>query len=790
MDNKSLSELVISKFGLNLYKKSSEFPINKITIIQLDEDPVVIKAIISDEDREFHIIIDETNLEIFHDCPTFLIHTQLEDKICIHLLKILLILKERLSLKILNNIKKYNLTSEDFGARKKSDNFLNLANSCLGDKNYVEGLNYLNKAIINQYECEPIIEKFLKIALENNLFIELFEFLKNCYENGLAEYLVKYNNYIEKAYKLILRTVSLYSFYDILRIIEFIDRILQVYQFKNTSFLTSLIDKLLEMAKSKDFNEKYFSNFFIIKNFETLSALNPSFKEAVKLEEQQSFKREILDYFLTEIESFSIIEKIKLMKNQFEIFNIPKTDYIDAYKKYKVEIRELKRKIYLKKFAFLKYLIDRHHIKKAHVNFRKKRNTYLVSHDKDNFSIPVYNYIIKHIGFYGLDDSNIKSSEIGINYHIMNELFLDDLTNFPDVFYYKNQFWGEQEDYNINLADSFSLISKPTNNSYDTFQAFLNINNVIIIEWDLASKPQHTNIVNAYGSQVIIPDQNNPLFHDLKPFDLCYCQKNPVKIEGNIIKTIDVITKCSIKDAINSVSKGMEFIEGYYPLSVVSLVLKKKITPFEADDEIYNNPNKSFIPNYNQFIKAFRKFLFNFINQEREYTFNQLKLNPEERTNQILALLNLTTELAGIDIPYTRIIKKLLSEDLPLKKFKIELLNEIHSFINKSLNKKELGSTDIFNLKKMRNTSFMKYSDEIVKIRKEELETSKIYKSFEEGTIRYNISNLKKTYYGRKFVKILNLEKKEIISQELFNKIEKFARKLNIPLLISELQSI
>lgn len=790
MDNKSLSELLIDKFGLNLYKKSFEFPTNKITIIQLEENPILLKAIISDEDREFHIIIDELNFEIFHDCPTFLIYTQIEDKICIHLLKILLILKERLSLKILNNIKKYNLTSEDFGARKKSDNFLSLANSCLGDNNYVEGLSYLNKAIINQYECEPIIEKFLKIALENNLFIELFEFLKSCYENGLTEYLVKYNNYIERAYKLILEAVSLYSFYDILRIIEFIDRILQEYKFKNISFLTSLIDRLLEMAKSEDFNEKYFSNFFIMKNSETLSSLNHSFKEVLKLEEQQSFKKEILDYFLTEIESFSIIEKIKLMKNQFEIFNVPKTEYIGAYKKYKAEIRELKRKVYLKKFAFLKYLIDRHHLKKAQVNFRKKRNTYLVNHDKDNFNIPVYNYIIKHIGFYGLDDSNIKSSEIGINYHIMNELFLDDLTNFPDVFYYKNQFWGEQEEYNINLADAFSLISKSTNNSYDTFQTFSNISDVIIIEWDLASKPQHTNIVNAYGSQVIIPDQNNPLFHDLKPFDLCYCQKNPVKIEGNIIKTINVITKCSIKDAINSVSKGMEFIEGYYPLSVVNLVLKKKITPFEADDIIYNNPNKSFIPNYNQFIKAFRKFLFNFINQEREYTFNQLKLNPEEKTNQILVLLNLTTELAGIDIPYTRIIKKLLLEDLSLKKFKIELLKEIHSFIDKTLNKKELGSTDIFNLKKMRNTSFMKYSEEIVKIRKEEIENSKIYKSFEEGTIRYNISNLKKTYYGRKFAKILNLEKKEIIPQELFNKIEKFARKLNIALLISELHSI
>ncbi|MFX1234321.1 MAG: hypothetical protein ACFFBY_07125 [Promethearchaeota archaeon] len=789
MDKKTLSELLKDKFGSNLYKKADEFPTNKITIIQLEENPLLIKAIISDEDREFHVIIDEHNYEIYHDCPVFLIHTELDDKVCIHLLKLLLILKEKLSLKILDEIKKYNLTSEDLGSRRKSDNFLILANSCLEDNNYVEGLNYLNKAIINQNGCEPIIEKYLKTALENNLFVELFEFLKNCYENGLSEYLAKYDDYIEKGFKLILEQVSLYSFYDILRIIEFIDKILKYYKFNKTSSLTSLIDRLIEMTKSNDFNEKYCSNFFIMKNIEALSSFSPSFKQIKTSMDKELFKKEILDYFLNEIESFSVIEKIKLMKNQFEIFNIPKTEYIDAYKKYKNEIRELKRKVYLKKFAYLKLLMDHHRIKKTNINFRKKRNTYIVSHDKNNSNIPVYNYIIKHIGFYGLDESTIKSSEIGINYHIMKELFLDDLTNFPDVFYYKNQFWGEQEEYYINLTEGFSLMSKPTN-SYETFQAFLNTNEIIIIEWDLASKPQHTNIVNAYGSQVIIPDQNNPLFHDLKPFDLCYCQKNPAKIEGNIIKTINIITKCSIKDAINSVSKGMEFIEGYYPLSVVNLVLKKKITPFEADIIVSNNPNKSFVPNYNQFIKAFRQFLFNFINQERDYIFNQLKLNPEERTNQILSLLNLTTELAGLDINYTEIIKKLLLEDLSLKKFKVEFLEEIHSFIKKKLNQKEVGATDLFNLKKMRNTSFMKYSDEIVKIRKEELENSKIYKSFKEGIMQYDISNLKKTYYGRKFVKILNIANKDLVNQDLLNKIERFAKKLNLKLSIFNLNHI
>ncbi len=781
MVDNSLAELLKDQFGLNLYNKSSEFPTNKINIISLEENPINIRCIILDEDHEFHLIIDEKNYEIFHDCPTFWLHNELDDKICIHIVKLLLILKEKLSLKIFKDLKKYNLTSEE-GSRKKSNNFLILANSCLDGDNYVEGLSYLNKAIINQYECEPIIEKYLKIALNNNLFIEFFEFLKSAYENDIGAYLKKYRTYIEKGFKLILSAIRTYDFFDVLRIIEFIDKILDVYQFEDFSFISLLIDRLIKMTKSNKFNEKYFSIFFIKKNLKRIIEFKPSFEKLVSSKEYKLFNKEILNYFLNEIDSFSVIEKIKLMKNQFEIFSIPKTDYYEQYKKYKAEIRELERKVYLKKFSFLKLLAEHHNLKKTKADFRKKRNTYLVTHNKENLEIPAYNYIIKHIGFYGLNQSMIKSSEVGINYLIIKELFLDDLNNFPDIFYYKNQFWGEDEEYNISPTDGFSLISKLIDDDYEISQKFSKFKDIIIIEWDLASKPRQVNIVNAYGSQIVIPDQNSPLIHDLKPFDLCYCQKNPVKIEGNIIKTINIITKCSFKDAIYSVSKGMEFIEGYYPLSVIRLVLNKKISPFEADENVYNNPNKLFIPNYNQFIKNFREFLFNFINQEREYVFDELKINQEIKTNQIISLLNLTTELASLNLPYIDIIKTLFSEDITLEQFRKKFLDEIHTLIKKILSEKEPGTTKVFKIKKMKNTPFMKYSDEILKIRKEEFEKSTVYKSLDEENLQYDITSLHKTYYGRKLSQILNLGNTTLINQDNFNKINKFANKLNLKL--------
>lgn len=786
MTKKLLSEIIIERFGKELYKKSVELPKNKINTISLNEDPIKIRAIILDNEREYHLVINEDDKEIFHDCPTFLIHSEIDDKICIHLIKLLTMLNPLISLKLLENINEYDLTSEDFGSKKKSTNYLKLANICINSNNCVEGLSYLNKAIINQQDCEPVIERYLKTAISNNLFIELFEFLQSAYSNDLGIYILKYNHYIEKGIKLFFKSTSKYSFFEILRIIDYIDKLLDFYEFQSESFIESLITELLKRANSKDFNERYFSMYFIKRKYEALVRLNPLFKEFITSDSFASFKMEIIHYFKNEIENFSVIDKLKLMKKQFEVFEIPKTSYIDEYKSYKIEIKELEKKVYLKKFAFLRLLKEKYNIKKSKIDFRKKRNTYIVNHNKENLENPAYHYIINHIGFYGLNDSTIKSSEIGVNYLIIKELFLDDLHNFPDIFYYNKQFWGDDNDYEINYVDVFSLISKPIEYNYDIDQGYSGINDLMIIEWDLANKPRQGSLVNAYGAQNVIPDQNTSLYHDLKPFDLCYCQKTPVKIEGNIIKTINVITKCSFKDAISSIEKGIAFIEGYFPLGLIKSVLSKKINPFEAYEIALDNPNKQFVPNYGKFLKAFRNFLFNFINKEKEYIYETLKTNPGKNINQFIIVLNLSTELAGLELPYTEIINDILYEVGSLDEFRIKLLNRVHSTVKKILKERKVGSTIIFDLKKMQHTPFVKYSNEILIIRKEEFEHSQVYRYTEQDTKTYNMLELVKTYYGNQFFKILNMDLNKPISQDFFNKISNYSTKLNLKVNVVE----
>ncbi len=783
----SLSDVIIEKFGDKLYQKSKNFPNNKINIIRLKENPIKINTIILDNDREFHLVINQKKGEIFHDCPSFLIHSEREKKICVHFVKLLLLIKKHLTLEILKDFESYSLTSEDFGSKKKSKNFLLLADNCFETNNCVEGLSYLNKAIINQYECENIIENYLKKAIENNLYLEFFEFLKSSFENELNDYILQFNLYIEKGFKNFLNLIRDYSFFNILSIIKALDII---FQYIELTFINKFFTKFKKLVESTNLNEKYFTIYFIKKNLDKLNEINPLFKELITPENLKSSRYEFLQYFLDEIENLAVIDKLKLMKKQFEVIDIPKEKFYHKYKVYKEEIKELEKKVYLKKFSFLKLLMEKYNIINSRGEFRKKRNTYMVRHDENNLSNPVYAYIIKSIGFYGINESTIKSTDIGINYFIIKELFSDDLSSHPDIFYYKKQFWGELEDYEINALDGFSLLSEHINYNYDIDQHYSNINDIIIIEWDLANKPRQGSIVNAYGSQISIPEQNNPLFHDLKPFDLCYCQKSPVKIEGNIIKTVNVITKCSFKDAINSISKGMSFIEGYYPLSLVRAVLNKEINPFKANEIAVNNPNKTFVPNYKQFIKSFREFLFNFIRKERNYIFEELKNDPENKVNQILTLLNLKNETAGLELSYSKIIEKLLEQKINLDEFKSKLLNELHNNITKILVEKEIGSTKIFDLKLLRNTQFFKYSNEILKIRKDEFESTKILQSRNKKDVRYDFSEIIKTYYGGKFSIILNIEDMLNIKQEKFTKFAELASKLKLKLHIKDLKTL
>ena len=146
----------------------------------------------------------------------------------------------------------------------------------------------------------------------------------------------------------------------------------------------------------------------------------------------------------------------------------------------------------------------------------------------------------------------------------------------------------------------------------------------------------------------------------------------------------------------------MTFNEGYYPLSLVKAVLVKEINPFQAYQIVVENPNKIFIPNYTQFIQSFREFLFSFVFKEKTYIFKELKSDFVSKKDEILLLLDLANEFSGLNIPFSEILNDVLYIDLNLNEMRSKILSETHKYIKNILDKRDLGSTEIFKLKKLK----------------------------------------------------------------------------------------
>jgi hypothetical protein len=71
-------------------------------------------------------------------------------------------------------------------------------------------------------------------------------------------------------------------------------------------------------------------------------------------------------------------------------------------------------------------------------------------------------------------------------------------------------------------------------------------------------------------------------------------------------------------------------------------------------------------------------------------------------------------------------------------------------------------------------------------IRRDEFESAKITRFYEDNDLRYNLAEINKTYYGKKFIEILQSQDLSL-KPEKFKKFHDFALKLNLHLKIIDL---
>jgi len=775
-----ISEYISTYFGSVICEKANEIQNDLLNILSIKENPTKIRAIIFEKGNPIHIVIDEKNKVIFHDCLSFF--NPEENYPCAHLTKLLLAINPNTAMQIFQDWHLYTFINQS--DKDVSKNFYLLSELFFHSNLFIDSLHFLNKAIFYAEVNVDLIKLYIGRIINKNLFRRLFVFLDDLFENYPD------NNFLElcgenlrKGIIKLFKSIPSLSLSDLLKIIK------SLYNIGNNIDLIidteEFINEIQKLFNSKNFNSQFFAHICLQLLYNKNKIDEVHFERITNTNNDLIvFKKKLakkLDVFLEDIHTLSEYEQIKFI---LKLFHIPQEKFQEKYNHFITERQQIEETFHIRKLAFLKLLIKRSKIfLNSKVDIEKERDKYRIIHDPDIIKNQFYtDYLLPRLGFFGNNFEMIKPRDIAINFYLFYRLYRINWNELPDVYYFRNKFLDELATQNIKSKQGLPLMRYGVDYTLDAGLEFLDNNEILIIEWDLANKSYYGGVVMAFGTAKMIPDYENPLLYDIKPFDLTFCFKNPREIDSENLKIMKIISKCSFKDAIYKVSRGMSFIEGSYPVSLILDVLNHEISPLDAINLLDESPKKNYVPHFYQFIHEFKEFIFNEVLKAKLENIGELKKISDTNVETIIKLIGLTNSLAGIQFPYSETIKLLLEPGITRDSLRFKLINTVHEYIQAILNSDKIGNTIIFDLNKMKNTPFSQYSEQILKIRKEEFESAIIYQTKERGSYYYDLSNIALTYYGIQISKILKILGKLSIKQPIFDRFAEIAQKIGLSL--------
>ncbi|NVM18604.1 MAG: hypothetical protein HWN80_12885 [Candidatus Lokiarchaeota archaeon] len=782
MEERKISDYLNTYFGDILYEKVQSIPNYKLKILLLREEPLKIRAVIFEKRNIYHIIVEESLHKIYHECPSILMNETFEGKVCIHLMKLIFTIKPSSAVKLIDLIEKNGISFIDSSSEEKCKNFLLLAQKSKESGLILDSLYFSLKAgpFINN---NNLFKENLSVLIEQNNFLKFFHYLGVFSKRFPPLFLENYNEIFLDGFSKCNHVIKDWKFLDLIQIIAAIDKILEDHIIFLKLYNESFLNQLNSLGFRTSFEENYFFYYFMNKYSNELNFKEQKIIGKFEFENYDVFENHLLTIIFRLLNGFYPIKYINLIEAHLEVLDIPHEKYITKFGRYYQKIKDIDKKFYVRKFGFFKLLIKKNRIHKSKIELKQVNNLIVVAHDPNNLNNHLYlDYLIPHLGFFGEKKNLIKPRDIGLNFYLFKRLFKIDWKKNPSITYFNMKYWGKSANISIKSKQGLPLLRYGVDYTHDVGLEFLNNDDVMIVEWDIAGNLVYGSQVIAYETHILIPDFRNHLFFDLKPFDLCYCKRTPKEVTKEQCKIIEVITKCSFKDAISSVSKGVKFIEGSYPLSFVQKVLKKELNPFKAIQILEKSPKKQYVPHFYQFIYEFKEFLFNTILKEEEYLFNNNEKFVNNNFDMILNLLNLKEAISGIQIPPNMILNLFKTPQITKDELRIQILNLIHKYVRQILKKKEIGSTHVFNLEKMKFTPFSRYYSEILNVRKDEFEQSSISKQKDKTSTSYDVFQIARTYYGAKILKILHSEGKFTINQIIYNKFKKIVQELGMTL--------
>lgn len=676
---------------------------------------------------------------IIHDCPDF----KKGYNFCKHIVKTLLILDPDICKKICSNRGKISFSSKVSKIKEsKKRTFQIKAEQYQNEGNYLEAINHYELAY-KEVKNVNFINNIITIGISNKL--PLYS----------LKYIAKTKNYVEKYKKELPKLINLLITQKNTNIIPF-------SKFVQTLFNIRVIFNFLTEVDLKQVLDRV--------NFENLK--NPIF-EFILLQEVHS-KGRINIFNYSQSRDVKGIRQIKELKQLIEtqtldalhdaILNMDSEDVINTYvdilkncnfsygtkiqdkiKNYQSSMERIYRNALQQKHASLRNLLisnlNTDTLNPLNFNYNYRFRSLLWTNAKKDAS-PLYYYILDKCGLRKENLNYIKIEDFVENYPIFKNVFNAN-NPVPDKV---STFWKDN-DYCIK-----NVIQLEEQEEFDFDINLGSINEYVIIEWDIAQKPILGSFLYQFDQGFVILEKNNPFTYEIKPFDLILCLKKPIEIKTNNIKVYRPLRKLSIRNAINLVYRGMDFISTYIPLPLVRQLKEHQIDEIDAINQMNDKFEGLFFPEKVTFKKEFQHFLRTRIARD----YNQFYLNLIKKKNYKDKVLKL--------IGFHR-YQEIFTQKSPLEAFKkrplkeqslTQLKHELKKYISQQLiDLIKTKKYDHINLEILKQfPEFTKWTKKIIFDLKQELLNCKLIQN-EDDLI--NLYELAASQYGRIIIEESNV---------------------------------
>ena len=692
-----------------------------------------------------NIYKDNQHVNIVHDCPDF----KKNNKFCKHIVKVLLLLEPDLCKSVCQNIRAISFSSNfNLIKQSKTENFIVKAEELIKESKYYEAINFLEQAHEESNNFD-YIQKIADITLKYKLYDQFIKYSVRFKE--IRGYITDYPDFINSTFKSIIE----YEFF------RKVDTILNLQNL----LLNFPKDLIVETVKKMDVItvKSPILRFLLLHKFASGIYLDDFFKELPK-NSKLDLKEKIADFTLDSVnEAILNMESEDNMDGYLKIIGNCKFDNNNViYSKvgvYKEKLTGLYLEGLKQKHAFLRSLViaNTQSDQLKQMKFTHKYNyPTLIWASSSRSETSLYYYILEKCGLEKHHLEYLEQSYFIENYPVFSRIFDG---NNP-VRNLVKKFWGKENPKIKNTVYADRVVD------LDFELNFKELENFTLVEWDLAQKPMLGSYICQFSDGFLIPDNNHPLTHEIKPFDLILCLTTPIAIKAGNIKIIRPLRRINIKTAIELVWEGIEFVSTYIPFEIITELKNYQIDELDAYDKIEEKLKISFLPKKESVRKYFSNFIQSKILKELNKTYLEIIQKPNYK-KKVLRIIGFERHSKIFTDPsYLTGFRSNSLKKQSLQELKLDFKKFVSFKLSELIKSNQLELVDIKALKKF--PTFKKWTVKVIYMLKQQLLNCKIYKI---NNSSYDIHELSNNYYGKM---ILNHTEKVSDSQILSKTSGKF----------------